>query len=218
MQHAWQEVDEYLERCLARQDDNLAQTLALNTERGLPAFDVSPLQGQFLTLMAQISGARRVLEIGTLGGFSTQYLARALPEDGHVVTLEKEPANAAVAQENLQRAGLLDRVSIVVGVAAQTLPTLQSQPPFDLTFIDADKQNSLLYLQWAIKLSRTGSVIIMDNVVRGGAIVAAQRDVHAEGIRQALEAVQNMPALSGTAFQTVGEKGWDGFAVLRVEK
>ena len=215
MQQAWQEVDIYLERCLMRQDDNPAQTLALNAERGLPAFDVSPLQGQFLMLMAQISGARRVLEIGMLGGFSTQYLARALPEDGQVVTLEKEPANAAVAQENLHRAGLLDRVSIVVGAAAQTL---QSQPPFDLTFIDADKQNSLLYLQWAIKLSRPGSVIIMDNVVRGGAIVAAQREVHAEGIRRALESVQNMPALSGTAFQTVGEKGWDGFAVLRVEK
>ncbi|SQJ32024.1 Putative O-methyltransferase MSMEG_5073 [Serratia rubidaea] len=218
MQQSWQDVDTYLERCLAHQDDNLAQTLALNAERGLPAFDVSPLQGQFLTLMVQISGARRVLEIGTLGGYSTQYLARGLPEDGHVVTLEKEPANAAVARENIQRAGLLERVSIVVGAAAQTLPTLQSQLPFDLTFIDADKQNSLLYLQWAIKLSRTGSVIIMDNVVRGGAIVAAQRDVHAEGIRQALEAVQNMPALSGTVFQTVGEKGWDGFAVLRVEK
>lgn len=217
MQQAWRDVEKYLEGCLLHADDNLAQTLALNAERGLPAIDVSPLQGQFLMLMVQISAARRVLEIGTLGGFSTQYLARGLPPEGHVVTLEKDPANAAVARENLQRAGLLAQVSIIEGAAAQTLPMLQSQPPFDLIFIDADKQNSLLYLQWAIKLSRTGSVIIIDNVVRGGAIVGGQSDVHATGICQALEAVKSLPMLTGTALQTVGEKGWDGFAVLRVE-
>ncbi|MFZ4832393.1 O-methyltransferase [Rouxiella sp. Mn2063] len=218
MQQQWQEVDEFLEHSLLVPDENLAQTLALNAKQGLPAHDVSPLQGQFLMLMVQISDARRILEIGTLGGFSTQYMARALPTDGKLVTLEKEATNAAIAHENLQRAGLLDKTTIIVGAAAQTLPTLQTQPPFDLIFIDADKQNSLLYLEWAIELSHTGSVIIMDNVIRGGAIVEAQRDVSANGIHQALSAVKGFETLTGTALQTVGSKGWDGFALFRVQK
>ncbi|WP_315708286.1 O-methyltransferase [Brenneria uluponensis] len=217
MQQKWQDVDAYLERSLLPKNANLAQTLALNAERGLPPHDVSSLQGQFLMLMVQISGARRVLEIGTLGGFSTQYMARALPPNGSLVTLEKEAVNAQVARENLMRAGLQDQVTIIVGEAAQSLPTLQHQPPFDLIFIDADKQNSLLYLEWAIKLSCVGSVIIMDNVIRGGAIVDVQRDVHAEGICQMLTAVKGLPALTGTALQTVGSKGWDGFALFRVQ-
>lgn len=218
MQQKWQQVDEYLKRQLLNEDPNLAQTLLTNAAQGLPPHDVSPLQGQLLLLMVQISAAQRVLEIGTLGGFSTQLMAQALPPDGCLISLEKEERNAAVARENIARAGLSDKVTIKVGEAAQLLPGLQDQAPFDLIFIDADKQNTLLYLQWSIRLGRTGSVIIMDNVIRGGAIIDTERDVHADGICQTLEAVKQFPELTATALQTVGEKGWDGFALLRVDK
>lgn len=218
MQKTWQQVDDYLKRQLLKEDRNLTQTLAANAAQGLPPHDVSPLQGQFLMLMVQISAAQRVLEIGTLGGFSTQFMARALPPDGSLISLEKEATNAAIARENVARAGLADKVTIQVGEAAALLPELQQHAPFDLIFIDADKQNALIYLQWAIRLSRTGSVIIMDNVIRGGAIISEERDIHAEGICQTLEAVKKYPELTGTALQTVGEKGWDGFALLRVDK
>jgi predicted O-methyltransferase YrrM len=214
----WQQVDDYLKQQLLKEDRNLTQTLLANAAQGLPPHDVSPLQGQFLMLMVQISAAQRVLEIGTLGGFSTQFMAQALPPDGSLISLEKEATNAAIARENVARAGLADKVTIKVGEAAALLPELQQHAPFDLIFIDADKQNALLYLQWAIRLSRTGSVIIMDNVIRGGAIIDDERDVHAEGICQTLEAVKKYPELTGTALQTVGEKGWDGFALLRVNK
>jgi predicted O-methyltransferase YrrM len=214
----WQQVDDYLKQQLLKEDRNLTQTLVANAAQGLPPHDVSPLQGQFLMLMVQISAAQRVLEIGTLGGFSTQFMARALPPGGSLISLEKEATNAAIARENVARAGLADKVTIKVGEAAALLPELQQHAPFDLIFIDADKQNALIYLQWAIRLSRTGSVIIMDNVIRGGAIIDDERDVHAEGICQTLEAVKKYPELTGTALQTVGEKGWDGFALLRVNK
>ncbi|ERK12055.1 O-methyltransferase [Serratia fonticola AU-P3(3)] len=218
MQQKWRQVDEYLKRQLLNEDPNLAQTLLANAAQGLPPHDVSPLQGQFLLLMVQISAAQRVLEIGTLGGFSTQLMAQALPPDGCLISLEKEERNAAVARENIARAGLSGKVTIKVGEAAELLPELQEQAPFDLVFIDADKQNALLYLQWSIRLGRTGSVIIMDNVIRGGAIIDTERDVHADGICQTLEAVKQFPELTATALQTVGEKGWDGFALLRVDK
>ncbi|WP_350305219.1 O-methyltransferase [Photorhabdus viridis] len=218
MQPTWTAVDNYLKQHLVKPDVFLQQTLAFNIDYGLPPHDVSPLQGQFLGLMVQISGAKQILEIGTLGGFSTQFMARALPEDGKLISLEKNATSADIARQNIKRSHLEDKVTIIVGDAADTLPTMEAWVPFDMIFIDADKQNSLLYLDWAMKLSRLGSLIIMDNIVRGGTIIDEQRDPHAEGIRQALNAIKNNDHLSATAFQTVGEKGWDGFALLRVTK
>ncbi|AOM41109.1 O-methyltransferase [Xenorhabdus hominickii] len=215
-QQQWTDVDDYLKKTLLHKIPHLEQTLEYNRKQGLPSIDVSPLQGQFLMMMVQISGAKRILEIGTLGGYSTQCMAKALPEEGQLITLEKEPSVAEVAQHNIERAQLAHKIKIIVGDAAKTLPTLSAEPSFDLIFIDADKSNSSLYLDWAIRLGHPGSVIIVDNMVRHGMILDEKRDEFTEGVCQVLESMLNRPGITVTGLQTVGEKGWDGFVLLRV--
>ncbi|MEV6772263.1 O-methyltransferase [Nocardia sp. NPDC051030] len=209
----WAEVDHYLVNTLVGEDDSA--TLQANAAAGLPAIDVSPPQGKFLYLIAKSTRARRALEIGTLGGYSTAWLARAVGKSGQVVTLEYEPKHAEVARTNLDRAGVGDRVEIRVGAALDTLPVLaeENPEPFDLVFIDADKVNNSNYVQWALRLTRPGSVIIVDNVVRNGAISdAATTDPAARASRDVIELIAAEPRLDGTVLQTVGSKGWDGLA------
>ncbi|MBZ8133721.1 O-methyltransferase [Afifella sp. IM 167] len=216
----WDEVDAYLEERLLSPDPVLEEALAANEAAGLPAIDVSPLQGKLLYLLARMMGARRILEIGTLGGYSSIWLARALPEDGRLVTLEAVPAHAEVARANLERAGLSSRVDIRLGAALASLPALEEEAagPFDFVFIDADKPNNPAYLEWALKLTRPGGVILGDNVVRDGRV--AGPDLGDEGVvgtQRFLDMLGGDPRLSATALQTVGAKGWDGFALAIVE-
>ncbi len=216
---AWTEVDEYLVQTLLPEDEVLELVVDENQAAGLPAIDVSPLQGALLSLLVRMTGARRVLEIGTLGGFSTIHLARALPPGGRVVTCEYEPRHAEVARRNLDRAGFADVVDVRVGAALDTLPQLQAEggDPFDLVFIDADKPNNPHYLEWALRLTRPGSVIVGDNVVRGGRVVDEEStDPTVTGTRSFLEALGEDPRLEVTALQTVGSKGWDGFVLALV--
>ncbi|MFC7427384.1 O-methyltransferase [Nocardia tengchongensis] len=213
----WAEVDHYLVETLVGGEDS--ETLRANAAAGLPAIDVSPPQGKFLYLIAASVRARRVLEIGTLGGYSTAWLARAVGKAGQVVTLEFEPRHAEVARGNLDRAGVGDRVDIRVGAALDTLPELAvAQPePFDLVFIDADKVNNANYVRWALQLTRPGSVIIVDNVVRNGGIAHAESaDTAVRASREVIELIAAEPRLDGTVLQTVGGKGWDGFAYALV--
>lgn len=212
-------VDDYLAERLLGRDEALAAALEANAAAGLPSIDVSPLQGKFLELLVRITGARRVLEFGTLGGYSTISMARALPGDGHLVTLEYEPHHAEIAAANIARAGVADKVRIVVGPAAESLPKLagEAAEPFDLVFIDADKPNNRTYLEWAVKLSRPGTLIILDNVVRSGQVIEADSaDASIVGTRAAFDFIASHPRLSATALQTVGAKGWDGFAMMVV--
>lgn len=212
---AWAEVDAYIVDRLLPADPALDAALAANAAAGLPGIDVSPAQGTLLQILARMAGARAILEIGTLGGYSTIHLARALPDGGRLVTLESEPRHAEVARANIARAGLADRVEIVVGRAAATLPTLAG--PFDLVFIDADKGSNPLYLEQAIRLSRPGTVIICDNVVREGRVAdAASADPAITGTRRFFDALGADARLTATAVQTVGAKGWDGFAIAVV--
>lgn len=216
----WQAVDSYFASLLAPHDAALDDVLAANVKAGLPAHDVSPAQGKMLALFVTMSGARRILEIGTLGGYSTIWFARALPASGQIVTIEANAAHADVARANLDRAGVADRVELRIGKALDVLPLLEAETagPFDLIFIDADKPNNPAYLQWALRLSRPGTVIIGDNVVRGGAVVDPDStDPNVQGVREFLELIAADPRLNATAIQTVGEKGWDGFmlAVVR---
>ncbi|KQN63501.1 methyltransferase domain-containing protein [Erwinia sp. E602] len=214
----WAQVDGWLVETLLPQDDGLSAALAANQAAGLPAIDVAPNQGKLLNLFARMIGAKRVLEIGTLGGYSTLWLAKALPEDGQVFTLEFQPHHAAVAVENIRRAGLADRVTVLVGPALESLPQLASSAPFDLVFIDADKQNNPAYLEWALKYSRPGTLIIGDNVVRNGKVADGDTtDWNIQGVRDFLRLIGNDPRLEATALQTVGEKGWDGFVLARVK-
>lgn len=211
------DVDALLDDLLAEEDPALTAALAASDEAGLPAIAVSAQQGKFLNLLVTATRATRVLEIGTLGGYSTIWLARAVGPEGSVVTLEYEPKHAAVARANLDRAGAGDRVQILVGAALDTLPTL-SREPFDLVFIDADKENNVSYVNWAVKLCRPGSVIVVDNVIREGAILRPRPDdATARGSRDALELMGEHPRLRAAALQTVGVKGWDGFALAVVE-
>ena len=211
------EVDTLLDRLLAEEDPVLTAALAASDEAGLPAIAVSAQQGKFLNLLATATGATRILEIGTLGGYSTIWLARAVGSGGSVVTLEYEPKHAEVARANLDRAGVGDRVQILVGAALDTLPTLSGEP-FDLVFIDADKENNVGYLNWAVRLCRTGSVIVVDNVIRQGAILEPRSDdATAHGSRDVLELMGKHPRLRAAALQTVGVKGWDGFAFAVVD-
>ncbi|MEI2263954.1 O-methyltransferase [Erwinia sp. CGal63] len=213
----WSKVDEFLIDTLVEQDEALLAALAANSEANLPAIDVSPNQGKLLHIYARMMGAKRVLEIGTLGGYSTIWLARALPEDGKVITLEYEPRHAEIAAKNIRRAGLESRVTILVGPALESLPKLHSSAPFDLIFIDADKKNNPAYLEWALKYSRKGTVIVGDNVVRDGRITdEADRDEHIAGLREFLQRQGEEQRLTATAIQTVGAKGWDGFSVAIV--
>ncbi len=211
----WNAVDTYLAALLAPDDPALVDALICNVEAGLPAVDVSALQGQMLALFVQMTGATRVLEIGTLGGYSTIRMARSLPPDGSIVTIEMSEHHAAVARRNFERAGLGSRIQLHVGKALDILPTLSG--PFDLIFIDADKPNNPDYIRWALDLSRPGTVIVGDNVVRGGAVAdPASPDRSVQGIRGFLEIIAAEPRLTATAIQTVGEKGWDGFVLARV--
>jgi predicted O-methyltransferase YrrM len=212
----WQPVDALLDRLLLDEDPILAAALADSAAAGLPGIEVSPQSGQLLYLLTRISGARRVLEIGTLGGYSTICLARGVGAEGSVVTLEYDPRHAEVARINLERAGVAGRVDVVVGAALDSLPGLTG--PFDLVFIDADKENSSAYVQWAIDLGRPGTVIIVDNVVRHARILdPAPGDNQARGVRDMLEMVGTHPRLDIAAIQTLGVKGWDGFAVAVVK-
>ncbi|MFD7847024.1 O-methyltransferase [Nocardia sp. NPDC059764] len=209
----WAGVDRYLVETLVGDEDS--GTLRANAAAGLPAIDVSPPQGKFLYLLGKSVRARRVLEIGTLGGYSTTWLARAVGKSGRVVTLEFEPRHAEVARENLDRAGVGDRVEIRVGAALDSLPELEAErpEPFDLVFIDADKVNNTNYVRWALRLTRPGSVIVVDNVVRNGGIADADSgDAAVRASREVIEFIAAEPRLDGTVVQTVGGKGWDGFA------
>lgn len=212
---AWSAVDSYIDASLlADADPIFEQVLRANAAGGLPAIDVSPAQGKFLNLLVTISGAKRILEIGTLGGYSTIWMAKALPADGRLVSLEFAEKHAAVAKDNLARAGLLDRTEVRVGAALDSLPKVEADGlgPFDLVFIDADKPNNPHYLDWAIRLSRPGTVIILDNVVRDGHVVDAKSaDRNVKGARAAFEMLKTHPRVDSTALQTVGAKGWDGF-------
>ena len=215
-QEKWSAVDRYFSDQLKLSDAALEAALAANKAAELPAIDVAPNQGKLLQLFAQLAGAKRILEIGTLGGYSTIWLARALPAGGRLITLEFNPKHAEIARSNVARAGLTDVVEIRVGAALDTLPKLQAEmkEPFDMVFIDADKPNNAAYLRWALKLSRRGTLIIIDNVVRDGALIDANSsDKDVQGARHLFELLASEPRLSSTALQTVGTKGYDGFAI-----
>jgi predicted O-methyltransferase YrrM len=212
-------VDSYLDACYADFDEARAAALRANRAAKLPAIDISPSQGKFLQLLAQSIGARRILEIGTLGGYSTLWLAGSLPPDGRVITLEFDPRHAAVARGNIERAGLSDRIELSEGPALESLAAIEraQEGPFDVFFIDADWVNQPQYLSWALKLARRGSLIVFDNVVRDGAIVDTHsRDAAVRATRELHERLGSEPRLLATALQTVGAKGHDGFALALV--
>lgn len=210
------DVDAMFDRLLIGDDPVLGARDA-TAAAGMPAIEVSAQHGKFLYLLASAMRARRVLEIGTLGGFSTIWLARAVGPDGHVVTLEYEPRHAEVARDNLDRLGVGERVEVIVGTALDTLPQLRSREPFDLVFVDADKENNSAYVQWAVELSAQGSMIVVDNVVRFGRVLApAADDRQAQGVVDMLHMIAEHPRLEAAAIQTVGVKGWDGFLLARV--
>jgi predicted O-methyltransferase YrrM len=218
-QPLWTAVDRYLGDLLAPSDEHLDAALKANRKAGLPAIDVSLLQGKFLHVLVQMTQAKRVLEIGLLGGYSTIWMARALPRGGRIVSLEFSPKHADVARANLRRAGVLSRVEIRVGPALESLPVLASERggKFDLIFIDADKGNNPHYLEWALKLSRRGTVILVDNVARQGKIIDAKSaDPDIQGTRRCLAMMAANPRLSAFAMQTAGVKGLDGFAMAVV--
>jgi predicted O-methyltransferase YrrM len=213
----WTAVDRYLIELLVAADPALDATIRDNAAAGLPPHDVSPTQGKLLHLLARLQGAHRILEIGTLGGYSTIWLARGLAPGGRLVTLEADPRHAEIARANIARAGLADIVDLRVGRALDLLPRLAPDAPFDLVFIDADKPSNPDYLRWALRLSRRGSVIVADNVIRNGAVVEeAAADASVRGVREMLALMAADPRLDATAIQTVGIKGWDGFAIAIV--
>jgi predicted O-methyltransferase YrrM len=219
MQETWAAVDRYFGELLAPEDEALKECMEANRHAGLPSIDVPALLGKFLDMMVRISGARNVLEIGTLGGYSTIWLARALPAGGTVATLEIDPRHAEIARRNLERAGVLDRVEITIGPALETLSTLYegSAKPFDVVFIDADKKSLPEYLDWSLKLSHPGTIIIADNVVRDGKVLDPESaDPDIRGVRRMTEMMATNPRLSATAVPTVGARGYDGFAIAVV--
>ncbi|MFJ4896912.1 O-methyltransferase [Streptomyces sp. NPDC088727] len=218
-QTRWTEVDDYFNALLLGPDEALDAAVEASGKAGLPAIQVAANQGKLLNLLARLQGARTVLEIGTLGGYSTIWLARALPEGGSVVTLEADPECAEVARRNIERAGLAEVVEVRVGPALDTLPLLAEQGygPFDVVFIDADKPSNPDYLAWSLKLTRPGSLIVADNVVRDGEVVdAASEDPKVRGVRRFTELVAAEPTLTATALQTVGTKGYDGLLMALV--
>jgi len=215
----WSEVDDYIGGLLAPHDEALVAALKASDEAGLPEIQVSPPQGKLLQLLAQAIGAKAILEFGTLGGYSTIWLARGLPADGRLVTLESDLGYAEVAQENIERAGLRDVVEVRVGPALETLPQLDAEGigPFDLTFIDADKANTPEYFAWVLDHSRLGSLIVADNVVRDGTLADADSgDSKVRAQRQLHEMISADPRVSATTIQTVGGKGYDGFTLALV--
>jgi predicted O-methyltransferase YrrM len=218
-QDTWNAVDRYINDLLVPADAALEAALSASTAAGLPAINVSPSQGKFLHMLARIQGARNILEIGTLGAYSTIWLARALPPGGHLITLEADTQRAEVARANIARAGLSDVVELRVGLALDTLPQLAAQRrgPFDLIFIDADKENIPDYFTWSLALSKPGSVIVVDNVVREGKVIdATSTDPSIQGVRRFNEMLAAEPRVAATAMQTVGSKGYDGFAIALV--
>jgi predicted O-methyltransferase YrrM len=215
----WTEVDRYLAHALLQPDKDLEGALEASSAAGIPAIQVSPLQGKLLMLLAQMLQSRRILEIGTLAGYSTIWLARGLAKDGRIVTLEADPDHARLARSNFARAGLEATIDLRVGKALVTLPKLAAEggATFDLCFIDADKKHIPEYFSWSLKLTRPGGLIIVDNVVREGEVVnRSSREPSIEGVRRFLAMAAAEPTVTGTALQTVGVKGYDGFAVLRV--
>lgn len=216
-QRVWNDVDDYISGLMIGQDAALDETLAASDKAGLPQINVSPSHGKLLNLVARMNGAKRILEFGTLAGYSTIWLARALPEDGELITLEADPKHARVAEANIAAAGLADKVTVKVGKALDTLPSLDGV--FDLFFIDADKVNNPRYFQWALDHSRPGSVIIVDNVVRGGLVLdASSTDPSVVGTREVTALIGKEPRVSATMIQTVGGKGYDGFALVLVDR
>jgi predicted O-methyltransferase YrrM len=219
MKEQWTAVDNYIQEKLLPADTILESALKTSDAGGLDPIQVSPTQGKFLHLLAKVQGARRILEIGTLGGYSTLWLARALPPGGRLITLEINPKHAEVAQANIERAGLADAVEIRLGPASQTLGRLVSEnaAPFDFIFIDADKESYPEYLAWALQLSRPGTVILVDNAVRKGEIAdSASTDPRVKGTQGAYDWLAGEPRVSATAIQTVGSKGYDGFILALV--
>jgi len=219
MQERWTQVDRYLSDLLAPSDDALTAVIEANHEADLPAIDVPATLGKFLSLLVTISNAKRVLEIGTLGGYSTIWLARAVSKDGRVVTLELDPRHAGIARENFARAGVAERIELRVGPAIESLRELHEAyaEPFDFIFIDADKKSLPEYLDWSLKLARKGTILVADNVIRDGEVMDAKSaDPNVQGVRRYLELVAANPRLSATALQTVDGKGYDGFAMAVV--
>jgi predicted O-methyltransferase YrrM len=218
-QDQWTAVDAYYADLLVGHDPALEEALRASAAANLPSIQVAPNQGKFLHLLARIQGARNILEIGTLGGYSTIWLARALPTDGRLITLEFNPRHADVARANLARADVADKVELILGPAIETLPRLaeQHRGPFDLIFIDADKPSTADYFAWAVKLARPGTVIVVDNVVRKGAVAdATSTDANVQGIRRFAQALAAEKRVTATAVQTVGSKGYDGFVIAIV--
>jgi predicted O-methyltransferase YrrM len=219
-QELWTAVDQYITGSLIPADPVFDRALQANVAAGLPTIDVAPNQGKLLHLLARMQRARRILEIGTLGGYSTIWLAKALPSDGKLITLEAEAKHAEVAKTNIDRAGLSSIVELRLGPALDSLPQLlmENVPPFDLVFIDADKQSIPEYLEWSLRLSRPGTVIITDNIVRDGAVINPEDpDERVQGVRRFFQKLASDPRLDATALQTVGSKGYDGFALAIVK-
>ncbi len=219
-QELWTAVDRYIVESLIPRDPVLDETLQANAAGGLPTIDVAPNQGKLLHLLARIQGAKRILEIGTLGGYSTIWLARALPPNGKLVTLEAEAKHAKVARTNIEHAGLSSIVELRLGPALESLAQLHAEgaPPFDFIFIDADKQNIPGYLEWSLRFSRPGTVIITDNVVREGAVIDSQDpDPRVQGVRRFFEMIAADSRIEATTLQTVGSKGYDGFTLAVVK-
>jgi predicted O-methyltransferase YrrM len=216
----WRAVDAYLTETIVAPDGALEEALAANAAAGLPSIDVSAPQGKLIHLLARMTGARKALEIGALGGYSTIWLARALPDDGRLIALELNAKHAEIARRNVARAGLSGKVQVRTGAALATLPKVEAEGlgPFDFIFIDADKGNNAAYLEWSLRLSRPGTAIMVDNVVRDGEVVdAASANPDVVGVRRMFEVMAREPRLSATAIQTVGAKGWDGFALAIVK-
>jgi len=215
-QEQWTAVDRYITEMLVPPDAALEAALEASDAAGLPRIAVAPNQGKLLQLLARARGARRILEIGTLGGYSTIWLARALPAGGRLITLEVEPKHAEVARANIARAGLASVIDVRLGAALETLPRLAAERagPFDLTFIDADKANIPSYFEWALKLAAPGGLIVVDNVIRDGAVVDdASTDPSVKGVRRLNELLRAEPRVSATTIQTVGARGYDGFTL-----
>jgi predicted O-methyltransferase YrrM len=218
-QALWTAVDRYIGEAIVPSDAALDAALAASEQAGLPSIHVAPNQGKFLALLATIRGARRILEIGTLGGYSTIWLARALPAEGRLISLEADPQHAEVARANIARAGLAERVEVRLGRALELLPRLEAEglEPFDFVFIDADKVNIPEYFDWALKLARPGSVIVVDNVVRKGKVIdPGTGDANVDGVRRFNERLARIHRVSATTVQTVGSKGYDGFTLAVV--
>jgi predicted O-methyltransferase YrrM len=218
-EETWSAVDAFFESRLVPSDPALDAALRSSAAAGLPSIQVSASQGKLLQILALAQAPKRILEIGTLGGYSALWLVRALPPGGRLVTLEVEPRHAAVARENFAQAGVGGQIDLHVGPALETLARFRTQnvTPFDFVFIDADKPNNLNYAQAVLELSRPGALIVVDNVVRGGAIIAAQRDAAAEGVRRLVDWIAKEPRLRATVIQTVGSKGYDGFLLARID-